>query len=121
MMRSYALAVLLALTSPAALAGVTGKYNKQGGELIVKESQQGVQFAFNSNVGAHACSLGEDEPLFARPIDGTRAAWTSEDPADQCVVLLHFSNRAVQVTTKGCDSYCGMNAAGSMAGKYSQK
>ncbi|PWV40960.1 hypothetical protein DDK21_12745 [Achromobacter xylosoxidans] len=121
MMRSYALAVLLALASPVALAGVTGKYIKQGGELIVKESQRGVQFAFNTNVGAHACSLGDDEPLFARPIDGTRAAWTSEDPTDQCVVLLNFSNRAVQVTTKGCDSYCGMNAAGSMAGKYSQK
>ena len=120
-MRSYALAVLLALASPVALAGVTGKYIKQGGELIVKESQRGVQFAFNTNVGAHACSLGDDEPLFARPIDGTRAAWTSEDPTDQCVVLLNFSNRTVQVTTKGCDSYCGMNAAGSMAGKYSQK
>ena len=99
-MRSYALALLLALSSPAALAGVTGKYIKQGGELIVKESQQGVQFAFNTNMGAHTCSLGEDEALFARPIDGTRAAWTSEDQADQCVVLLNFSNRAVQVTTK---------------------
>ena len=73
-MRSYALALLLALTSPVALAGVTGKYIKQGGELTVKESPQGVQFAFSTNVGAHACSLGEDEPLFARPIDGTRAA-----------------------------------------------
>ncbi|WZB74814.1 hypothetical protein WJ972_31690 [Achromobacter insuavis] len=70
MMRSYALALLLALSSPAALAGVTGKYIKQGGELIVKESQQGVQFAFNTNVGASCMQPGEDEPLFARPIDG---------------------------------------------------
>lgn len=120
-MRTYALALLLALSSPAALAGVTGKYIKKGGALTVKETAQGIQFAFNTSVGTHTCSLGEDEPLFARPVDGSRAAWTSEDPADQCVVLLNFSNRAVQVTTKGCDSYCGMNAAGSMAGRYSQK
>jgi hypothetical protein len=120
-MKTLLLGTYLALASSAAFADVSGTYLKKGGELDVKNAPQGVQFSINSSAGTHTCSLGEDERLIARPIDGNRAAWTSPDPADQCVVLLNFSNGAVQVTTKGCESYCGVNAVGSMAGKYLRK
>lgn len=120
-MRKFALALFLALSTPAAFADVSGTYTKKGGELAIKEGVLGIQFSFSTNVGSHTCSLGEDEQLFARPIDGSRAVWTAEDPVNQCVVLLNFSDRAVQATTKGCEGYCGMNAGGSMAGKYRQK
>lgn len=117
-MKNLFLGILLAVAGSAAQADVTGTYLKKGGELDVKNVSQGVQFSINSSAGTHTCSLGEDETLIARPVDGNRAAWTSSNPADQCVVLLNFSNGAVQVTTKGCEGYCGVSAAGSMAGRY---
>ena len=69
----------------------------------------------------HPCNLGEDEPLIAKVVDGNRAAWTSEDKTEMCVVLLSFSPESVKVTTKDCDGYCGNDAIGSMDGVYKLK
>ena len=80
-----------------------------------------IAFAINSSVDMHVCDMGGDEPLIAKVVDGNRAAWTSEDKTETCVVLLTFTPTSVKVTTKDCDSYCGMNAVGSMDGVYKRK
>lgn len=108
-------ASLALLFSIAAMAdGVGGRYENDHGIIQITEQQGGVAFDINSSVGQNTCGLDG----IAKNIDGARAVYTPEDPADKCVAVLNFSPSGVKVATKGCENYCGMNAAGSMDGDY---
>ena len=111
----------LAVTFAAQADGVTGSYTKKNGVIDIKQNGGDIAFSINSSVDMHACNMGEDDPLIAKVVDGNRAAWTSEDNTETCVVLLTFTPASVKVTTKDCDGYCGMNAVGSMDGVYKRK
>jgi len=119
-MKSKVLLMALVLISPTAFtADLSGAYQKQNGVVEVQQQGNQVAFSINSSVDMHACNLGEDDqPLVARMLDATRAAWTSEEMSDRCVVVLNFAGGQLKVTTKDCDSYCGMDAVGSMDGTY---
>ena len=105
---------LLAFVCIPAFASVDGEYEKRDGVLSIKENKGGVSFSLNSSVEDHSCLIEGN----ARVVDAHRAAYTSEDPADQCVVVFSFVGGGVKVTTGSCGGYCGMNAEGSMDGVY---
>ena len=111
--------LLLAIAGAASAGSVTGAYSKTNGEILIAQDGGQAAFYINSVVDMHPCQVGSDEePEVANIVDEHRAVWTSEDAEDRCVILLTFSPSMVTVKTKDCDSYCGMNAIGSMDGSY---
>ncbi len=109
--------VLILLIATNAFADFSGEYVKKNGVVDVTQKDKMIQFSINSSVEQHACNLEGTAVL----IDKNRAAYTSNDNTDKCVTVLTFSKNGLKVTTKDCDSYCGLNAAGSMDGAYKKK
>ena len=109
---------VLALTGLGALAQSPTEYRKKNGVVeIGAPSSSAIPFSISSAVGQNACSVEGKAEI----IDANRAGFTSNDLSDKCVVLLNFSGRSVQVTTKDCESSCGNGAAGSMDGLYRRR
>lgn len=94
--------------------GFAGEYSKQNAVANASRNGASVEFSINSSVGQNGCNMDG----VAQMIDDSRAAYTSGDGADKCVAVLNFSAGQLAVTTKGCEGYCGLNAAGSMDGIY---
>lgn len=92
-------------------------YKKAGAAVAVQRGPKSVDFGINSIVGQDVCNLEGTAVL----VDKERFAYTDDDPADKCVAVLNFAGGKLAVTTKGCASSCGLNAAGSMDGTYTLK
>lgn len=111
--------VLLMISSVSAGDTVTGQYKKKGGEVNVQMLPDNkLKFWINTVVGMHPCNVGEDGNAIAVFVDGNRAAFTDDQ---NCTVVLRFEKNKLKITTKDCDSYCGMQAIGSMDGTYIKK
>ena len=111
------LALTVAFIPVIALADVSGEYSKKNAVAELKQQGKAVEFSINSSVGQNICDLEG----VAVMIDQNRAAYTPDDKSDICVAVLNFSGGQLKVTTKDCDNYCGLNAAGSMDGQYKKK
>lgn len=98
--------------------GYAATYEKNNATLEarpVNGGKGGVEFSINSNNEGTACNIDG----VATTIDSHRAAYTPDDKSDLCVVLLDFNkNGSAKVTTKDCNSYCGLQAEGTMDGLY---
>jgi hypothetical protein len=105
----------LTLASTCAMAQPVERFKKRDGVVDLVRGNGGVKFEIQSVRGQSQCTL-EGAATF---VDANRAAYTSEDMADTCVALLNFTGGKLKVTTKGCDSQCGLNAGGTMDGIYS--
>lgn len=116
-MNKLILVAITLLISTAALAGVSGHYSGYDMDAIIVEQDGAIAFDISSQVGQNTCSLTGT----AKTIDDTRAVYTPDDAADTCVAVISFAPGSLKVTTKGCESKCGMNAAGSMDGMYMKK
>lgn len=111
------LALTVAIIPAVALADVSGSYSKKNAAAELKQQGKAVEFSINSSVGRNMCELEG----VASMIDENRAAFSPSDKSDKCVAVLNFTGGQLKVTTKDCDSYCGLNAAGSMDGQYKKK
>ena len=108
--------------SVAAFADVSGEFVKNNAGVEIKQQGDSISFSINSSVGDNVCNLNDDDkPLVAQMIDANRAVWSSNDRSNKCTVLFNFTSGHLKLTTKDCDSYCGMNAIGSMDGTYKLK
>lgn len=108
------LPLVVAFAPVIALADIGGSYAKKNAIAEIKQQGKSVEFSINSSANQNVCELEG----VAAMIDENRAAYTSGDGADKCVAVLNFSGGQLVVTTKGCEGYCGLNAAGSMDGSY---
>lgn len=92
-------------------------FKKDNAILEMSANQDAIKFRLNSSVDQSAC---EAEGV-AKIIDDHRAAYTSDDTSDLCVILFNFESvDRINVTTKDCGGYCGLGAKGSMDGAYSK-
>lgn len=114
MKKSYICALSVAVVSVFSGTACADEYAKQNAVAEVSRNGASVEFSINSSAGQNACNMDGA----AQMIDENRAAYTSGDGADKCVAVLNFAGGQLIVTTKGCESYCGLNAAGSMDGAY---
>ncbi len=110
------IAALLACVSAQAAEPGIQLYRKANGIAALQPQTGGASFEIQSSQGQAQCTLEGT----ARPIDAGRWAYTPDDKADQCVAVLNTRGGRLVVTTKGCESYCGLNAAGSMDGSYAR-
>lgn len=108
------LSLVVAFMPVMALADIGGSYAKKNAAAEIKQQGKSVEFSINSSANQSACELEG----VAAMIDDNRAAYTSGEGSDKCVAVLNFSGGQLVVTTKGCEGYCGLNAAGSMDGTY---
>lgn len=108
------LALVAAALPSVAFADIGGTYSKKNSVAEIKQQGNSVEFSINSSANQNVCELEG----VAAMIDENRAAYTSGDGAEKCVAVLNFSGGQLVVTTKGCEGYCGLNAAGSMDGSY---
>ncbi len=111
-MRTFAV-LALALVSTLAAADT---YTKRGAEAEIARAGDKVNFTIASTAGQARCELEG----VAEAIDQNRYAWTDADPKDRCVAVLNLNGGKLAVTTKGCEGYCGVGAAGSMDGAYAK-
>lgn len=111
------LALTVAIIPAIAFADVSGSYSKKNAVAELKQQGKAVEFSINSSVGQNICEIEG----VAAMIDDNRAAFTPGDKSDKCVAVLNFTGGQLKVTTKDCDNYCGLNAAGSMDGQYKKK
>lgn len=105
----------LALCSTIATAQSVS-YSKKNGSVEIISTSDKLAFSIASVVGQNRCELEGT----AERIDADRFGYTSDDMADKCVALLNTRGGKLTVTTKGCESQCGSNAAGSMDGTYTK-
>lgn len=91
-------------------------YAKKNGSVDITRTGDKLVFSIASVVGQNRCELEGT----AERIDADRFGYTSDDMDDKCVALLNTKGGKLAVTTKGCESQCGMNAAGSMDGTYTK-
>ncbi|HEY8157294.1 MAG TPA: hypothetical protein VIF10_01200 [Methylobacter sp.] len=109
----FVMAVLLSASLVGHAESV--KFEKANGTLEMASTQSGLTFTLNAVNGQSAC---EAEGT-AITVDDHRAAYTSNDKKDLCVILFDFkSESSINVVTKDCAAYCGTGAAGSMDGLY---
>jgi hypothetical protein len=108
---------LTVLLATNAFADVSGEYIKKNGIADVNQQGKAVEFSINSSVGQNVCNVEGTAVM----IDANRAIYTPEEKSNKCVVVLNFKGGVLKVTTKDCDEYCGLNAAGSMDGSYQKK
>ena len=111
------LALTVAIIPAIAFADISGSYSKKNAVAELKQQGKAVEFSINSSVGQNLCMLDG----VAVMIDKNSAAYTPDEKSDMCVAVLNFTGGQLKVTTKDCDSYCGLNAAGSMDGQYKKK
>ena len=112
-MKKLVVALALAISTPV-LADFAGSYEKPNGILEIKREGDGLRFTLDSSVDDHVCGLEGT----ARIVDETRAAFTPEDPEDECVAVFGITEDGIRVLTRSCFAYCGLNAHGSMDGYY---
>jgi len=109
------------LANTNAMTNFVGKYVKENAEVDIKLQEGKVDFSINSAVEMNACSLeGKALPMSPQSA-GYSAAFATGDKSNTCVARFDFTDGGLTVTTKDCDGYCGMNAAGSMDGPYQKK
>ncbi|WP_027159150.1 hypothetical protein [Methylobacter luteus] len=114
MKKIIGLAFLVAATGSYA-DSVTGKYSKEDAVVEISETKGGVNFEISSVVDQSSCNVSGT----AKIIDAHRAAWTPDDPENQCSIVINFKdNNNLTVTTKDCFYYCGVAAGESMDGDY---
>ncbi len=113
-MKRYMFALAALVLSHATLAAGPVIYEKKNASVEIQKHGDAVDFSINSVVGQNLCEF-EGKAFM---VDAHRAAYTSDDENDMCVVLLNFSNNQLTVTTKDCSIYCGLHAEGSMDGRY---
>ena len=111
------LVLTIAIIPTVALADISGSYSKKNAVAELKQQGKAVEFSINSSAGQNICELQG----VATMIDENRAAFSPSDKADKCVAVLNFTGGQLKVTTKDCDSYCGLNASGSIDGQYKKK
>lgn len=97
-----------------AYAETANEYSKDNAIASIKASGQAVEFSINSSVDMHVCEISGTAVM----VDAQRAAYTSSDPEDKCTVLLGLDGDMLKVTTRSCESYCGLSAQGSLDGLY---
>lgn len=112
-----ALILVALLACGAAAAQDVERFQKRDAEVKLIRANGGIGFKMQSQRGQNTCEI-EGRAEF---VDATRAAYTSATPGDQCVALLNFKGKTLTVTTKGCDGYCGLNAAGTLDGNYAAR
>lgn len=110
-------ALTIAIIPSISFADVSGSYGKKNAFAELKQNGKTVEFSINSSAGQSICELEGAAAM----IDENRAAFSPSDKSDKCVAVLNFTGGQLKVTTKDCDSYCGLNAAGSMDGQYKKK
>lgn len=97
-----------------------GDYKKRNGALSIFSEGNHQTFNLNSSHGdsSGVCEIsGEITPVAAKK--GQRSRWIYSDQSSMCVaVITELGNGSMQVTTKDCDTYCGISEAGSMDGRY---
>ena len=103
--------ILATACATAAHAEPKTVYSKKNGEVELTRNSDKAQFAIPSVAGQNRFELEGS----ATQIDENRFAYTSDD-ADKCVAVLNTTGGKLVVTTKSCESFCGMNAAGSTDG-----
>lgn len=110
---------LMALVSSSALAG---EYVKPNGLLTLQPRHDGAEFSINAAYDASGvCNMeGNAEPI--PPNKTQRNRWVFDDQSSQCMAVFSENmDRTINVTTKGCEAYCGMSAIGAMDGLYKNK
>jgi hypothetical protein len=100
----------------------TGEYENKYSLATVTQKGNSIKFSISSSFGQNSCDIEG----IAKMVDKNRAAYTNPtDSEDNCVIVLNFNpgveGMALKITTKECDGYCGLNAAGSMDGLYIKK
>jgi hypothetical protein len=80
---------------------------------LLRMNDGALPFMLNSVVGQYACNI-KGRAEFITP---TRAAYAETD-GGKCVAVFNFKGRNLVITTKDCDGYCGLGAAGSLDGTY---
>jgi hypothetical protein len=111
------LAVLWGISAFAVQAEGT-RFEKDNAVLDMAMTQGTIQFTLNAVEGQSACEAQGT----AKIIDDHRAAYTSNDSADRCVILFNFETAdQIKVTTKDCNRYCGLAAVGAMDGSYTKR
>lgn len=91
------------------------KFEKDNAILEMKTTKDGIEFLINSANEQSTCEVEGTATI----IDDHRAAYTPKTNNDLCVILLDFKTESsVNVTTKDCSGYCGVQATGSMDGLY---
>ncbi|GAJ63829.1 acyl-CoA dehydrogenase [Edwardsiella piscicida] len=116
-MKKTTAALILMLMTTAVNAH---EYVKPDAGLTLTPQGENMAFSINSSYGDESgvCNLeGVAQPLPAGK--GQKHRWGWSDSSSQCVaVISEDKNGKMTVSTKGCDGYCGMNAVGSMDGRY---
>jgi hypothetical protein len=113
-MKKFLVVVLAFIIASPAFANFAGNYEKPNGLLEIKRDGDALRFTLESSVDAHVCRLEG----IARIVDETRAAFTPDDPQDECVAVFGLTEEGIRVLTRSCFAYCGLNAHGSMDGDY---
>lgn len=113
-MLKSSLLIVASIGITCAYAGTTNEYSKENGVASIKPMGQLMEFFINSSVDMHACEISG----VATMIDANRAAYISDDSEEKCTVLLSLDRDLLKVTTRSCESYCGLSAQGSMDGLY---
>ncbi|GAB7258897.1 acyl-CoA dehydrogenase [Kosakonia radicincitans] len=96
------------------------EYVKPDAGLSLTSQGENMAFSINSSYGdaSGICNLeGVAQPL--PDGKGQKHRWGWKDSNSQCVAVISEDNNGkMNVSTKGCDGYCGMSAVGSMDGPY---
>lgn len=118
-MNRLTVTLLLMLISTAASAA---DYIKPNAGLSLTPQGENMAFSINSSYGdaSGVCNMdGVAQPIPAGKGQKHCWGWSDNDSNSQCVaVISEDKNGKMNVTTKGCDGYCGMSAVGSMDGLY---
>lgn len=112
---------LLALILTATSASAT-EYTRPNASLVLTPDGHNMAFSINSSYGetTGVCNM-EGIARTVPPMSGQKGRWVWSDNNSQCVaVISEIHSGLVEITTKGCDGYCGLSATGSMDGRYHQ-
>lgn len=110
---------LMALFSTSAMAS---EYVKPNGLLTLIPKNGGAEFSINAAYDASGVCNMEGNAESIPPNKTQRNRWVFDDKNSQCMAVFSENlNGTLNVTTKGCEAYCGISAVGSMDGLYKNK
>lgn len=99
------------------------EYIKNNGVLSLSSDNGSATFSINAYHGdsSGVCNLeGVAESVGTGSRQRNR--WAYSDPSSACVLVIsELSDGSINVTTRSCESYCGVSAVGSMDGEYRKK